>query len=82
MSEDIRYGNDLTLTEIDRAIHAELKSLSAHLRDGYLDSAFLRARAIQKKCDAFMERLNEIKPMPKLPDGYRFPSNLPIGGKG
>lgn len=57
----IRYGNDLELTDLARQITNEQGSMNAHLRDGNLDSVFLRALTMQKKLDKMMERLNDIK---------------------
>lgn len=60
----IRYANDLEITDSARQITNQLASLNAHLRDGYLDAAFLSALRMQKKLDVLMERLNDIKYRP------------------
>jgi hypothetical protein len=65
----IRYANDLLLTELSRQINAEMASMNTHLRDGYLDAAFLGARSMQKKLDKLMDRLNELKYPETVPTG-------------
>jgi hypothetical protein len=57
----MRYGNDVVLTELARQIHNTEKSLQAHLTDGKLDGAFLRALEMTNKLDKFKERLNDLK---------------------
>lgn len=57
----IRYANDLEITELARQVRNEEASLQAHLQDGLLDGAFLRALTMTKKLDKLMERLNDIK---------------------
>ena len=57
----IRYGNDVELTELAMQITKETESLNAHLRDGRLDSVFLRAQTMLKKLVKLQERLNDIK---------------------
>lgn len=57
----IQYANDLVLTDFERQIANEHKSMKCYLLAGDLDGAFLRARTLQVKLDKLMARLNEIK---------------------
>jgi hypothetical protein len=57
----MKYANDLILTDLARRITNEVADLNACLRDGYLDSAFLRARTMEKDLVGLMEVLNDIK---------------------
>ena len=63
---NIRYGNDLELTEVTRLLTNEMASLNAHLRDGNLDSVFLRSIVMMKKLEQLQDRLNELKYPPKV----------------
>lgn len=58
---NIRYANDLELTDIARQLVNEHGSMDCYLTAGNLDGAFLRALTMVKKLDALMERLNRIK---------------------
>lgn len=70
---DFSYGNDPALSDYSSRADASLKSMKEHLRAGNLDGAFLMARLTQKRLDKLMERVNELKPKERLPDGYLTP---------
>ena len=57
----MKYANDLMLTDLARRLKALHQSMDAHMTDGNLDSAFLRALTMVKTLDGLMERLNDIK---------------------
>ena len=58
---NIRYANDLLLTELARQLHAEYESYRHHLTDGYLGAAFLRLETMRKQIDEIQYRLNDIR---------------------
>jgi hypothetical protein len=57
----VKYANDLMLTDLGRRLKALHQSMDAHMTDGNLDSAFLRATTMQKTLEGLMWRLNDIK---------------------
>ena len=58
---NIRYANDILLTELARQITNELSSMNEYLRDGNLDGAWLRAHTMGSQIESLKERLNVIK---------------------
>lgn len=57
----ISRADDLELTELAREIHNLEASMQAHLRDGYLDAAFICGMKLGTKLDKLQWRLNDIK---------------------
>ena len=57
----IRYGNDVELSDLARQIHNWERSLQAHIMEGNLHGAFLRAHEMQAKIEKLKERLNDLK---------------------
>lgn len=57
----MKYGNDIHLTEYARESTNQMASINEHLRDGYLDAAFLGVQLMYKKLEKLQGRLNDIK---------------------
>jgi hypothetical protein len=58
---NIRYANDLLLTDLVRQLNAHHKSFSDHLTDGYLHAANVQVDYMLQKLAAIGYRLNDIR---------------------